>query len=363
MLNSAVRYQIFVSSTFHDLQDERREVMQALLEMDCIPAGMELFPATDDDSWTLITKVIDLSDYYVVIVGGRYGSVDASGISFTEKEYDYACESGIPVLAFVHGDPKKIPSGKTELDPEARKRLDSFRDKILKKHHAKKWVSASELGSVVSRSLIRSARDNPRVGWVRGDMAATAEQLEERARLQKEVVELRGALRESTSGAPEGTADLQQGDDLIPLELRFDGYTKANWRMHQRHEPSEESSWTTECFTWNEALAALGPTLLEEASERDMKIALRIAVEREIKKMHAKKVFGINNIKLHPDMFDTVKIQFVALGLIESGAKKRGVSDNAVYWRLTPHGRTTLMKLRALRRDAEDHPSGSDGQG
>ena len=39
------RYQVFVSSTYEDLQEERREVMQALLELDCIPAGMELFPA------------------------------------------------------------------------------------------------------------------------------------------------------------------------------------------------------------------------------------------------------------------------------------------------------------------------------
>ena len=32
------RYQVFVSSTFEDLQEERKEVMQALLELDCIPA-------------------------------------------------------------------------------------------------------------------------------------------------------------------------------------------------------------------------------------------------------------------------------------------------------------------------------------
>jgi hypothetical protein len=51
------RYQVFVSSTFTDLIDERRAVMQALLELDCIPAGMELFPASTDDQWTLIQRV------------------------------------------------------------------------------------------------------------------------------------------------------------------------------------------------------------------------------------------------------------------------------------------------------------------
>ena len=64
-------YQVFVSSTFTDLQEERKEVMQALLELDCMPAGMELFPASNDDQWTLIKRVIDACDYYLLIIGGR----------------------------------------------------------------------------------------------------------------------------------------------------------------------------------------------------------------------------------------------------------------------------------------------------
>lgn len=61
-----------------------------LLEADAIPAGMELFPATDDDQWTLIKRVIDASDYYIVIFGGRYGSIGSDGISYTEMEFRYA---------------------------------------------------------------------------------------------------------------------------------------------------------------------------------------------------------------------------------------------------------------------------------
>ncbi|MBP6733269.1 MAG: DUF4062 domain-containing protein [Chromatiaceae bacterium] len=43
------RYQVFVSSTYADLQHERQQVIQALMEMGCIPAGMELFPAADEE--------------------------------------------------------------------------------------------------------------------------------------------------------------------------------------------------------------------------------------------------------------------------------------------------------------------------
>jgi hypothetical protein len=57
------RYQVFVSSTYVDLIPERNEVMQALLELKCMPAGMELFPAANETQWNWIKKVIDESDY------------------------------------------------------------------------------------------------------------------------------------------------------------------------------------------------------------------------------------------------------------------------------------------------------------
>lgn len=79
------RYQVFISSTFEDLKEERSEVLQALLELDCIPCGMEYFPAADEGQWEYIKKLIDDCDYYIVIIGARYGSVDSMGISFTQK--------------------------------------------------------------------------------------------------------------------------------------------------------------------------------------------------------------------------------------------------------------------------------------
>ena len=43
------RYQVFVSSTFADLKEERSKVIQTIMELDCIPAGMEIFPAIDEE--------------------------------------------------------------------------------------------------------------------------------------------------------------------------------------------------------------------------------------------------------------------------------------------------------------------------
>ena len=77
---SQARYQVFVSSTYEDLREERQQATQAVLETSCFPSGMELFPASDDTQWELIKRVIEESDYYIVIVAGRYGSLGAEGI-------------------------------------------------------------------------------------------------------------------------------------------------------------------------------------------------------------------------------------------------------------------------------------------
>jgi Domain of unknown function (DUF4062) len=127
------RYQVFVSSTFWDLEKERQEVMHALLELDCIPSGMELFPAANEDQWNLIKKVIDDCDYYVLIMAGRYGSIGLDGISYTEMEYRYALSIGKPTIAFLHRNPGMISADKTESSSEGKEKLRAFRSEVEKK--------------------------------------------------------------------------------------------------------------------------------------------------------------------------------------------------------------------------------------
>ena len=61
------RYQVFLSSTFADLEDERKEVMAALQKAGFFVAGMELFPSDDSESWDVIKRVIDQCDYYCLL--------------------------------------------------------------------------------------------------------------------------------------------------------------------------------------------------------------------------------------------------------------------------------------------------------
>jgi len=209
------RYQVFVSSTYEDLREERSKVMTALLELNCIPAGMELFPAADDDAWTLIRDVIDECDYYVLILAGRYGSCDKDGISYTEKEYRYALEKGKKIIAFIHASPGTLAQNKCEQEADGRAKLDSFRG-LAKAKVCKFWSSADELASVVSRGLVQLINRYPGVGWVRADQLPADDILSETIRLQKHVRELEAQLKEYEEGPPPNTAHLAN-QPLAPM--------------------------------------------------------------------------------------------------------------------------------------------------
>jgi hypothetical protein len=164
-------YQIFVSSTYADLADERRRVSETLAKAGYIPSGMELFPATDQQQLEFIKRVIDRCDYYVVIVGGRYGSLADDNISFTEMEYEYAVQSKIPVLAFLHANPDKIEAGKTDRDANLQKRLAGFRERLGKGRIVDFWNEPQELCTKVVIAIAQAVNLSPGVGWVRGDQA------------------------------------------------------------------------------------------------------------------------------------------------------------------------------------------------
>src|ERR1017187_2098080 len=286
------RYQVFVSSTFTDLIDERRAVMQALLELNCIPAGMELFPASTDDQWTLIQRVIDDCDYYLVIVGGRYGSMDAQGISYTEKEYDYAVQQGKPVMGFVHGQPGDIPARFTDRDALVAAKLEAFRSKVQQRM-CRFWTNADELGGVVSRSYVQLLKTHPAEGWVKSRYAKTTEDLEKVNQMHEQIRILEqeiGRLREIDERVP---ANLARGADVVGI-----GYFSG-----QKAQPTGTGAVEV---TWNGIFLRVGPLCMNSPSEDEV----RLSIDQWLYELRQDKV------RIAEPSFQTVKLQFYALGLI-----------------------------------------------
>jgi hypothetical protein len=340
------RYQVFVSSTYEDLQQERQEVMQALLELDCIPSGMELFPAANDDQWTLIRKVIDDCDYYIVIVGGRYGSIGPGGVGYTEMEYRYALESGKPIIGFLHRDPGSLQAKKTESSTEGKTKLAAFRELVQKKL-VRTWTGPSDLGSVVSRSLIQLIRTNPAIGWVRGDVVSAVEATQEILRLKKKIEELQSTIDENTTNAPPGTERLAQGDDSIQIKYSFISSKGYSDRI------SYSASFDT---SWSQIFSRISPHLINEASENAMKKEINEFISdqghEEYRANPDFKGRAITNFEINDEDFQTIKIQFKALGLVAKSVKSRSVKDRASYWTLTPYGESIMTKSRAIQKSA-----------
>jgi len=229
-----VKYQVFISSTYNDLIEERRKVLEILLMADCIPAGMESFVATDNEQFEVIKRVIDFCDYYILIIGKRYGSVSPeSGKSYTEMEYDYAITQGIPVLVFAIDDSVKLPDDKIEQDPDKKKKLKSFREKAMTNRMATIWKTSSELTERLAISIMKAKQEIKRPGWQR------AENYDE-ASLRREIMELQAkncdllnenAEKQRTIDSFKENSDLQFEECIIHFEYY---YYAGSSRIHRK---------------------------------------------------------------------------------------------------------------------------------
>ena len=339
------RYQVFISSTYVDLKDERRRVIQAVIEMDCIPAGMELFPAADEEQFQFIKRIIDDCDYYLLIIGGRYGSTTAEGVSYTEKEYDYAIDRGLKVIALIHRNPDDIPLGKSEKDPVLRESLAKFRKKVSENRLVKFWESADELPGLVTTSLVHITKMFPAVGWIRANKAISVELLTEINDLRKQNARLQAEVGESRPKV-ENLAGLE---DNISIHGTY--RTKFDRFGEKRH-------WEA-TFTWGEIFACVSPYMVSHPNDEYVKSVLRsAAVTRSGRSIDAE------DPVMDDQLFRTVALQLQALGLVKVEYLPTVGGGMGLFWSNTSYGDRTMMQLRTMRRTGPAEQSGKrEGKG
>jgi len=326
------RYQVFVSSTYADLKEERQKVIQTLMEMDCIPSGMELFPAMDEEQWLFIKKIIDDCDYYLLIIGARYGSLADDGISYTEKEYDYAIEKGLKVIALVHGDPESLPVNKTDKDSELAKKLSNFVEKVKQGRLVKFWKTSDELPGLVALSLTKTIKTYPAIGWVRANTVGSSELLNEINQLRKENEGLK-QYKEN---------DSKKNTDKACFELaNFEDVFLVHGKYRKDYD-SSQNDFSVD-ISWKELFSLISPYLIEHPSDTAVKKKMgRFLLEKEIKSFY--------DSCIDEQDFQTIRIQFTAYGLVSVTYSPTTKNTMAVFWSLTKDGNNKMIELRTVKK-------------
>jgi hypothetical protein len=322
------RYQVFISSTYADLKDERSKVIQTIMELDCIPAGMEIFPAIDEEQFNFIKRVIDDCDYYLLIIGGRYGSVSEDGISYTEKEYDYAIEKDIKVIAFIHSNPEAIPFGKSEKDQTLRDKLEKFKVKVSTGRLIKHWSNTEELPGLVTLSLAKTIKTYPAIGWIRANTITNPELLEELNNQRKENNELKFSIEKLLDENKNDLENIAGLDDSI--------------EVFGEHIYASSREWKLE-ITWGEIFSLLSPHLLPHPDDLNVKKILSREIYEKTEK-HG------SHPNINDNVYQTIKIHLKSLGLISIDYSKTTAGSMALFWSLTKKGESVMMDKRTIKK-------------
>ena len=287
---------------------------------------MEAFPAIDMEQFEYIKKVIDECDYYLLIIGARYGSTDSDGVSFTEREFDYAVSKGKTVIALLHSDIQSLPKKKFDDNPALETKLNSFRDKVQTGRMVRFWSNRDQLVAAMMQAITKAINTYPTSGWIRGDAAASDEILQGFLQLRSAFDELsavHNALVASSSTVLEGLASLEE-----PFEIKYTYHAGSSRRTASMQ------------VTWDLILRIVGPNLYSPASPSTINATLKSFIHNQNNASYV----TVNEMDA-----DTIKIHFHALGLLKieaAVAKGGGVSE---FISLTDKGKAELIKAMAVK--------------
>jgi hypothetical protein len=336
----ATKYQIFVSSTYGDLKSEREVVIKAILEMGHIPVGMEMFSAADEEQWRIIARHIEESDYYCVVVAHRYGSM-TEGISYTQKEYEFAVRKGIPALGFIIDEGVSWPPEMVDKGQDA-VLLAGFKS-LVKSKPVSFWKSADDLYGKVSIAVTKQMTANPRDGWVRATGLAGPQVMSELSRLSAENAMLRNELSALTRRVTDDkTSEVKAAlDDLIHRKVSL-GYKYS----------TRDAEWSTAETSFGNVFYWLAPVLASEVDLQEAAKELSMQVREDLSRGWW--TVAVNQLR-------SLFADFMALDLLEPSQRKHAVNDKAEYWTLTPFGhdvhkyarRLSLSEAAAEAPDAE----------
>ena len=169
------KYQIFISSTYKDLIEERSLASLTVLRASHIPAGMELSSGANENTLDVIYRWIDASDVFVLILGRRYGDLSPiHGLSYTHLEYNHALSRRIPIIVILLTDKyinTKVTNGKIQATEAFERsnadKLTAFRQSATSEKYCLLIDDVSAIEATLLRAISAVERTFLINGWVR----------------------------------------------------------------------------------------------------------------------------------------------------------------------------------------------------
>ena len=159
----------------------------------------------------------------------------------------------------------------------------------------------------------------------------SSENLVELSQLRKEVADLREYKRQQESRLQ--YKDIADFDE----KLLIHGTKTHIWRQ-------EVTSQNWECeVTWKQLFMSIAPYLLECPNDQRVESLLKSIAYSYVGTPTS------NTLYINSQDFQTIKIQFMALGLVNVSYSQTTKGDMALFWTLTERGTQLMMQLRTIK--------------
>lgn len=149
---------IFISSVQDEFAMERKRIAEyirqdALFSQYFVPFLFEDLPAQDKSAQVAYLEQAANAEVYLLLIGNKYGYVDADGVSPTEKEYDTASANHAYRMAFVKNVDKREPK-----EESFKRRIDNtvIRNTFSTYDELQSAVYASLIEYMVSHHILRN---------------------------------------------------------------------------------------------------------------------------------------------------------------------------------------------------------------
>lgn len=338
------KLQVFISSTYIDLIEERQAAVQAVLDAGHIPAGMELFKAGNTSQLETIYKWIDNSDVYMLILGERYGSIEEkTGKSYTQLEYEYAIDKGLPVFSVVLRDDflkrkSDILGEERTIEKSNVSQYNNFKNLVMSKI-VREVSDCKDIMLAVHTTLKDFMEEYKFVGWVRSNStelnADLLKQINDMSNLISDLKKEKDRLRQELDDLNQSfESNLAFEGQLIQIEGKYqENYGRPGASHFVDRAVSKEITWDKMFLLW-------APYLIQTSNYYRAKQSLERAL----------KDYMGHYFEMRDNLFQTIKIQYHALGLIKAFEANSTAGGTAEFISLTEKGKNYLIRKSAITK-------------